>query len=258
MGAIKTNNLTFSQGAFQINQLSLAIEEGKMTAIVGPNGSGKSTLLKLFARLYKGEEGEILLKDTAITKIGRKNFSKKVTMLLQSKEVFPNITVEELVSYGRTPYQKGLSRKSEEDREIVQWALHECQLTSYKDRMLYTLSGGELQRARIAMALAQKTEVLLLDEPTTYLDIAHVIELMDLMKKINEKYEMTIVMVLHELSFAGAYCDRLVVMKKGSIYDIGIPEDILTSKLLKEVYGIEARIQYEDSFPIIIPTKKNK
>ncbi len=144
MGALKTKNLTFIQGAFQINQLSLAIEEGKMTAIVGPNGSGKSTLLKL----------------------------------------------------------------------------------------------------------AQKTEVLLLDEPTTYLDITHVMELMELMKKINQKYRMTIVMVLHELSFAGAYCDNLVVMKKGSVYKAGNPQDILTSKLLEEVYEIDAMIKYENSFPI--------
>ncbi|MCB5239548.1 ABC transporter ATP-binding protein [Niallia circulans] len=257
MGALKTKNLTFIQGAFQINQLSLAIEEGKMTAIVGPNGSGKSTLLKLFARLYKAEAGEILLKDLPITQIGRKEFSKKITMLLQSKEIFPNITVEELVSYGRTPHQKGLSRMNKEDREILEWALHECQLMSYKDRMLHTLSGGELQRARIAMALAQKTEILLLDEPTTYLDITHVMELMELMKKINQKYGMTIVMVLHELSFAGAYCDNLVVMKKGSVYKAGNPQDILTSKLLEEVYEIDAMIKYENSFPMIIPNKKN-
>lgn len=255
MNAIQTHNVFFQQGAFQFQDLSLAIEKGKMTAIVGPNGSGKSTTLKLFARLLKAKQGEILLQDQSIKEMNRNEFARKITLLLQSKETLPNISVRELIAFGRVPYQSRRINNVKEDKEIVDWAIKECHLEDYENRMLETLSGGELQRVRIAMALAQKTDILLLDEPTTYLDIAHVIELMELMKKINHKYQVTIVMVLHELAYAGAYCDSLIVMKKGELHTQGCPMDVLTSKLLKEVYEVDATVFFQEGFPLIIPNK---
>ena len=198
------------QGAFQINQLSLAIEEGKMTAIVGPNGSGKSTLLKLFARLYKAEAGEILLKDLPITQIGRKEFSKKITMLLQSKETFPNITVEELVSYGRTPHQKGLSRMNKEDREILEWALHECQLMSYKDRMLHTLSGGELQRFSILRSLNPKTKFIIADEISTMLDAVTQVQIWEALINHCKEKNIGILAVSHDEELLEVICDDIL------------------------------------------------
>ncbi|KAB7665630.1 ABC transporter ATP-binding protein [Bacillus sp. B1-b2] len=255
MNAIQTQNVFFQQGAFQFQDLSLAIEKGKMTAIVGPNGSGKSTTLKLFARLLKAKQGEILLQDQSIKEMNRNEFARKITLLLQSKETLPNISVRELIAFGRVPYQSRRINNVKEDKEIVDWAIKECHLEDYENRMLETLSGGELQRVRIAMALAQKTDILLLDEPTTYLDIAHVIELMELMKKINHKYQVTIVMVLHELAYAGAYCDSLIVMKKGEVHTQGCSMDVLTSKLLKEVYEVDATVFFQEGFPLIIPNK---
>ena len=255
MQAIETQKISFLQGAFYLNDLSLAVEKGKITAIVGPNGSGKSTILKLFAKLLKVRQGDILLDSQNIVDISRNEYAKKITLLLQSKESLPNITVRELIEYGRVPYQTRRKGNAAEDKEIVDWAIEECYLADYQNRMLETLSGGELQRVRIAMALAQKTSILLLDEPTTYLDIAHVIELMELMKRINHKYQVTIVMVLHELSYAGAYCDSLIVMKKGEVHSKGSPLDVLTSKLLKEVYEVDATVAFQDGFPLIIPNK---
>jgi len=258
MQALETRNISFQQGAFHLHDLSLAIEKGKVTTIVGPNGSGKSTLLKLFAKLLKVRQGELVLNNESVYEIGRNDFSKKITLLLQKNDLMPNITVRELVEYGRVPYQRGRKGKTFEDKEIVNWALEECQLEKYQDRMLTTLSGGELQRVRIAMALAQKTDILLLDEPTTYLDIAHVIELMELMKRINQKYQVTIVMVLHELAYAGAYSDSIIVMKKGEVYTKGKPLDVLTSKLLKEVYEVDATVAFQNGFPLIIPNQTNQ
>ncbi len=174
-------------------------------------------------------------------------------MLPQAKEVLPSITVKELVGYGRVPFQRLTGPVSEEDKEIIAWAIRETGLENMADRMVGHLSGGELQRARIAMALAQKTSVLLLDEPTTFLDITHQLELMKILSRINKTYQITVIMVLHELQYAGAYSDNLIVMKRGEIYQTGKPQAILTAQLLKEVYEIDASIKFENNYPVIIP-----
>ncbi|MCT2342841.1 ABC transporter ATP-binding protein [Niallia taxi] len=253
MAVLKSEELQFRQGKFQLHDINIEFPEGKMTAIVGPNGSGKSTLLKLFARLLKADNGLVTLDNQLIHKFKRKEYSQKIAMLPQAKEVMPSITVKELVGYGRVPFQRLTGPVSEEDKEIIAWAIRETGLENMADRMVGQLSGGELQRARIAMALAQKTSVLLLDEPTTFLDITHQLELMKILSRINKTYQITVIMVLHELQYAGAYSDNLIVMKRGEIYQTGKPQAILTAQLLKEVYEIDASIKFENNYPVIIP-----
>lgn len=253
MAVLKSEELQFRQGKFQLHDINIEFPEGKMTAIVGPNGSGKSTLLKLFARLLKADNGLVTLDNQFIHKFKRKEYSQKIAMLPQAKEVMPSITVKELVGYGRVPFQRLTGPVSEEDKEIIAWAIRETGLENMADRMVGQLSGGELQRARIAMALAQKTSVLLLDEPTTFLDITHQLELMKILSRINKTYQITVIMVLHELQYAGAYSDNLIVMKRGEIYQTGKPQAILTAQLLKEVYEIDASIKFENNYPVIIP-----
>ncbi|MDE5051094.1 ABC transporter ATP-binding protein [Niallia taxi] len=253
MAVLKSEELQFRQGKFQLHDINIEFPEGKMTAIVGPNGSGKSTLLKLFARLLKADNGLVTLDNQLIHKYKRKEYSQKIAMLPQAKEVMPSITVKELVGYGRVPFQRLTGPVSEEDKEIIAWAIRETGLENMADRMVGQLSGGELQRARIAMALAQKTSVLLLDEPTTFLDITHQLELMKILSRINKTYQITVIMVLHELQYAGAYSDNLIVMKRGEIYQTGKPQAILTAQLLKEVYEIDASIKFENNYPVIIP-----
>ena len=253
MAVLKSEELQFRQGKFQLHDINIEFPEGKMTAIVGPNGSGKSTLLKLFARLLKADNGLVTLDNQLIHKYKRKEYSQKIAMLPQAKEVMPSITVKELVGYGRVPFQRLTGPISEEDKEIIAWAIRETGLENMADRMVGQLSGGELQRARIAMALAQKTSVLLLDEPTTFLDITHQLELMKILSRINKTYQITVIMVLHELQYAGAYSDNLIVMKRGEIYQTGKPQAILTAQLLKEVYEIDASNKFENNYPVIIP-----
>ncbi|RVT67470.1 ABC transporter ATP-binding protein [Niallia taxi] len=253
MTVLKSEELQFRQGKFQLHDINIEFPEGKMTAIVGPNGSGKSTLLKLFARLLKADNGLVTLDNQPIHKYKRKEYSQKIAMLPQAKEVLPSITVKELVGYGRVPFQRLTGPVSEEDKEIIAWAIRETGLENMADRMVGHLSGGELQRARIAMALAQKTSVLLLDEPTTFLDITHQLELMKILSRINKTHQITVIMVLHELQYAGAYSDNLIVMKRGEIYQTGKPQAILTAQLLKEVYEIDASIKFENNYPVIIP-----
>ncbi|MDQ0272525.1 ABC transporter ATP-binding protein [Cytobacillus purgationiresistens] len=255
MSKIETRNLSYTQGNFTIKDLSIAFPEGQITGIVGPNGSGKSTLLKLVSRLLHKESGEIILNDKDIASYKRKELAKQLAMLLQLKEAMPNFTVKELVAYGRIPYKKTMSGKSNHEDEIIDWAIDVTGLTHLSARLVYSLSGGEQQRVRIAMALAQKTDVLLLDEPTTYLDIGHQMELMGLLKKINHDYGITIIMVLHELQYAAAYCHNMIVMKNGDVYLSGSPQDLLTASLLRDVYKVEAKIIFDGDYPLIIPNQ---
>ncbi|MFS0591156.1 ABC transporter ATP-binding protein [Cytobacillus horneckiae] len=250
---IVANNLHFKQGNFVIEDLSLSFPKGEVTGIVGPNGSGKSTLLKLISRLLQQDSGAIYIDDRDLLSYKRKELARKMAMLVQLKEAMPSFTVREMVSYGRTPYQNVISGKTDEDQQIIEWAMKETGLTQLEDRLVHSLSGGEQQRVRIAMALAQKTNILLLDEPTTYLDIGHQVELMALLKRINRELGITIIMVLHELQYAAAYCHHMIVMKQGKAFTSGIPSEVLTEDLLKQVYEIEAKIIYDGNYPSIIP-----
>lgn len=190
-----------------INDLSLTIESGQIVSIIGPNGCGKSTLLKTLSRMIKPIQGQVLLKGTDLRQIKNKTISQKVCLLSQHNNAPGDLTVEQLVYYGRLPHKKWYEGKKDEDQQLIDWAIEQTGLSHYKQTPISSLSGGERQRAYIAQALCQKPDILLLDEPTTYLDISYQLELMELVKEINRKFNITVVMVLHELNQASRYSD---------------------------------------------------
>jgi len=259
MTAIQTEHLQLDLGHFQLDGVTVSIPEGKMTAIVGPNGSGKSTLLKIVSRLAAADGGEIRVGDRLVQTFKPAEFARTLTMLPQSKEMFPDLTVQEIVAYGRSPHKRFWeNRMSAEDREAIEWAMEATGTEKHRDRLFHTLSGGEQQKVRIAMALAQKTGILLLDEPTTFLDLSHQLDVMEMLQRLNREWGLTIVMVLHDLQQAAAYCHYLIAMKHGLVVAEGEPRAVITPRFLRYVYDIDAKVRFEEDYPIIIPVQKAK
>ena len=230
-----------------IENLSLSINKGEVVSIIGPNGCGKSTLLKTLSRIIKPMSGGIYIQNESIKNLKSKHISQKVCLLSQHNDAPGDLTVEELVYFGRIPHKKWYESKTKSDEEIVNWAIENTGLKRYKNTPINSLSGGERQRAYIAQALCQKPDILLLDDPTTYLDISYQLEVMELVREINEKFNITIVMVLHELNQASKYSDRLVIMKDGEIVSDGCPKEVINKETIKQVYKIECDI---DNDPI--------
>ncbi|MCM3272468.1 ABC transporter ATP-binding protein [Paenibacillus elgii] len=254
--AIHTDHLEFHVGAFRLRDVTVSIPKGKLTAIVGPNGSGKSTLLKIIAQLLKADHGEVYVHNRQAKTYKSIEFAQTVAMLTQSKGQLPELTVRELVAYGRSPYKRMFDRMTADDERIIDWALDITGTAKAEQQMFHTLSGGEQQKVRIAMALAQKTNILLLDEPTTYLDLAHQLDVMEMLQRINETYRLTIVMVLHDLQQAANYCDYLIAMKHGRVVGSGNPKEMISPQFLQDVYAIEAKVAFDDDYPVIIPIRK--
>lgn len=237
-----------------IRDLNLAIPKGKITMIIGANGCGKSTFLKAVARILTPKHGEVAINGTSIKKHAPKELAKQMAVLPQSPKVPNGLLVKELVSYGRFPYQSPIGGLKEEDMEMVRWALKSTQMEELADRPIEALSGGQRQRAWISMALAQGTDILLLDEPTTYLDMSHQLEILKLLKKLNEENGTTIVIVLHELNNATKFADHLIGFKAGGVVFQGRPLDVVTNENLKKLYGIDAKLQLDEtgSYPICV------
>lgn len=253
---MEIKKLVFSYGeAPFIENLNGRIALGKVTTILGPNGSGKSTLLNLLVRQLKPKSGDILLEGKSMANMSVKEMAKKIAMVHQQNSAPSDITVERLVSFGRMPHQTIFSSADEEAEAAVNWALAVTNLTHMREKRVGQLSGGERQRAWIAMALAQKTDILFLDEPTTYLDIFYQLEILTLVRKLNREYGMTIVMVLHDINQAMQFSDNLIIMSKGSICYEGNVKEGITEKRLREVYGIRAKVQWsrENNCPYMIP-----
>ena len=216
---LRGENISFSyvrDKAF-IENLNINIPKGKITTILGPNGSGKSTLLSILSTYNKPSKGDVFIGDKNLKTLKTKEIAKLIATVHQHNESPEDLDVKTLISYGRVPHHKHGSNKKDEDEKIINWAISSTNLDDIKDKKVMSLSGGQRQRAFIAMALAQKTDILLLDEPTTYLDIFHQIEVLDLVKKLNEEYKMTIVMVLHDINQAIKYSDNIVIMKNKSL-----------------------------------------
>ncbi|CAM4263196.1 ABC transporter ATP-binding protein [Listeria booriae] len=252
-------NVSFTRRrSFAINNLDLEIPEGKITTIIGPNGSGKSTILRLIMRLLAPNDGKIMLHGTDIHTISAKKLAREMTMLSQSPDGLIDVVVRDLVSYGRMPYKSWLGTMEKEDEEAVDWAMEVCNLEALAYRPLHTLSGGEKQRAWLAMALAQKTPILLLDEPTTYLDISHQLELLDLLRKLNRDFNMSIILVLHDLNQAAGYSDHVVVCEDGTIQKVGTPEEVFTHTLLRDIFKIEAEIHQTQNGLRVLPIASTK
>lgn len=224
---------------------NIKIEAGKIVTIIGPNGSGKSTLIKALSRYLKPDSGIVNLKGKNISKIHNKKIAQEMAILPQVKHVASDIIVENLVSYGRYPHLKFGKRLTIQDKKIVNWAMDETGLLNYKDRFVNSLSGGERQRAWVAMALAQKPNILLLDEPTTYLDISYQLEVLELVRRLNKSLGITVVMVLHDLNQAVRYSDYIYVLNEGEVCHHGKSESIMNKDLLKNVFRIEANV-YRD------------
>lgn len=241
---LKVENLNVSIAQQPILQdLSLDFAAGRRTAIVGPNGAGKSTLLRAVAGLNHDYTGSICLDGQEIRQLARQHMARKLAILPQGAAAPPDTTVGQLVDYGRFPYRSWFrTSDAKADREAVTWAMQVTKVTEFRDRQVQSLSGGERQRAFLAMALAQQPETLLLDEPTTYLDIAHQLEVMKIVTTINETYGMTVIMVLHDINHALQYADEIAVLKDKHIVAQGEPETVLTVEMLAQVFGVRADI----------------
>ncbi|MBD1837884.1 ABC transporter ATP-binding protein [Coleofasciculus sp. FACHB-64] len=243
MNRLSTRRLTLAyEGVPIIKNLDLAIPEGKITALVGANGCGKSTLLRGLARLLKPQNGTVYLDAADLFKLSTKEVAKQLGILPQEPVAPEGLTVRDLVALGRYPYQNWLQQWSKEDERLVALAFATTGMTELAERSLDTLSGGQRQRAWIAMALAQDTEILLLDEPTTFLDLAHQIEVLDLLLELNQTQGRTLVMVLHDLNQACRYADYLVAVKEGCVYAHGTPMQVMTEEMVREVFGLGCRI----------------
>lgn len=238
---IKLNNISFSYDEKSIlRQLNLEIQKGEILSIVGPNGSGKSTILKNITKKLSYHEGTIYIEEDDLKSIPSKKMAKKLASLSQHQSSPSDFTVKQLVNYGRMPHKKWFEPISDNDKQQIEWAMEKTGVKKLENYPVLALSGGERQRVWIAMTLAQNPKILLLDEPTTYLDICHQLEVLDLVKELNDELNMTIVMVLHDLNQACKYSDRVCVMKDGIIKRIGKPEKVFTSALIKDVYNVEA------------------
>ncbi|GGL68768.1 ABC transporter ATP-binding protein [Halocalculus aciditolerans] len=237
-----------------IDTETLVIPEGEVTALVGPNGSGKSTLLKSLARHLEPEAGDVLLDGRELADFGSKEFARELGMLAQQNTAPEGITVEELIHHGRYPHKGFFDGRTEEDETAVERALELAGVTHLRDVEIGSLSGGQRQLVWIAMALAQETETLLLDEPTTYLDLRHQLQVMDVIRTLNEERGVTVCVVLHDITQAARFADYLVALQDGDVYDWGRPEDVVSEQLLAEVFGVEAAVEY-GAEPTITPKR---
>ena len=240
---LSAESVTLSYGDRTIvNDLSLTLTPGKITVIVGANGCGKSTLLRSLARLLPPKKGTVLLDGKDILARPTKEVARTLGLLPQSPSAPEGIAVSDLVGRGRHPHQKALARWNERDYAAVTEALDATGTAELADRSVDELSGGQRQRVWIAMALAQETDVLLLDEPTTFLDVAHQVEVLDLLTDLRERRGTTIAMVLHDLNLAARYADELVAMRDGALYAAGAPGEIITTELVKHVFGLDSQV----------------
>ncbi|WP_329392381.1 ABC transporter ATP-binding protein [Streptomyces sp. NBC_01716] len=239
-----------------VHELELAVPDGRVTVIVGPNACGKSTTLRALGRLLKPKSGSVLLDGAELASIPTRKIAQSIGLLPQSPSAPEAITVADLVSRGRQPHQRWWQQWSEEDERAVTDAMARTDVTELAERSVDELSGGQRQRVWIAMALAQETDLLLLDEPTTFLDIAHQVEVLDLIRRLNHDQGRTVVIVLHDLNQAARYADHLVAMKAGRIVAEGPPSEVVTAPLVQEVFGLTSLIIPDPvtGSPLVIPS----
>ena len=261
MDNLLANNLTLGYGdSIIIDSLDITIPKGEVTVLIGGNGCGKSTLLRSMARLLRPKSGEVVLDSSDISKMRTKDVAKKMAILPQSPTTPEGLSVYQLVKQGRYPYQGFAKRWSDEDESAVNRALEDTNLMELKDRTVDSLSGGQRQRAWIAMTLAQDTDILLLDEPTTYLDMTHQIEILDLLFDLNQDNGRTVVMVLHDINLACRYADHIIAVKDKTVFAQGKPEDVVTCDMMQHVFEMICDVREDPLFgtPMCIPHGKGR
>ncbi|HWV27700.1 MAG TPA: ABC transporter ATP-binding protein [Aeromicrobium sp.] len=239
-----------------LDGIDVEVPTGMITTIIGPNGCGKSTLLKTLGRLLKPSAGQIHLGDEELTSLRAKQIAQRLAILPQNPTAPEGLVIRDLVARGRQPHQPWYRQWSAEDDHIVEDVMRSTGISDLADRPLEELSGGQRQRAWIAMSLAQQTDLLLLDEPTTHLDLAHAVEVLDLVVQLRNDTHRTVLMVLHDLSLAARYSDHLIVMKDGAVFAQGTPVDVLHPELLEDVFGLSAHVFADpvDGLPTVVPT----
>jgi ABC-type cobalamin/Fe3+-siderophores transport system ATPase subunit len=245
-------------GSPVVHDLSVVIPEGEVTVICGPNACGKSTLLRGLARLLKPRSGAVYLDGQLIARMPTKQVAVRLGLLPQTPTAPEGLTVEDLVGRGRFPHHRWFQQWTAEDESAVEQALELTDTAVLRDRPVDELSGGQRQRAWVAMTLAQDTPIVLLDEPTTYLDLAHRVELLDLLAELNETQGRTIVMVLHELNEACRYASHVVAMSEGRIAAQGPPREVITADVVRDVFGLEATVVDDPvtGTPLVVPVSR--
>ncbi|EIA6524217.1 ABC transporter ATP-binding protein [Listeria monocytogenes] len=256
MKDLHTDNLQISYDKrIIVDGLDIAIPANKITALVGANGSGKSTILKTMSRLMKPSKGAVYLDGKTIHSQPTRDVAKQLAILPQNPSAPDGLTVFELISYGRSPHQSSFKLITAKDREIIFWSLRVTNLMELADRPIDSLSGGQRQRAWIAMALAQETDVLFLDEPTTFLDMTHQLDVLNLLKQLNQSENRTIVMVVHDLNHASRYAHHMIAIKEGKVIAEGTPTNVMTEQTLEDVFNIKADILIDprSGVPLCLP-----
>ncbi|OXI41986.1 ABC transporter ATP-binding protein [Burkholderia aenigmatica] len=238
-----------------VDSLSLSIEPGRITVLLGPNGSGKSTLLRALAGLLAPRGGDAALDDVSLRQWPRRKLARRIAFLAQTQDVPSGLTVQDLVRHGRFAHRSWLRGETDDDREAVEWALEMTGLVAMRERALVALSGGERQRVWIAMALAQRADILLLDEPTTYLDLGHQLDVMQTLRRLNDEFGLTLVMSLHDLNQAMRFADRAIVMRDGRLVADGAPVDVLTPAFVADVFHVRSERLFgaSDGVPVCHP-----
>jgi iron complex transport system ATP-binding protein len=240
-----------------LTDVDLRIPRGRVTTVVGPNGCGKSTLLRVLSRLLPPEDGTVLLEGEPLASMRGRTVAQRLAMLPQNPSAPDGMTVGDLAARGRQPHQPWWRTWSREDEEVAARAMQRTGVADLAERLLEELSGGQRQRAWIAMALAQETDILMLDEPTAHLDLAHAVEVLELVVRLRRETGRTIVLVLHDLTLAARYSDHLVVMKDGRIVTEGAPAAVLDPVLLRDVFGLDAHVFADpyDGLPTVVPAQ---
>jgi len=239
--SLKVSNVSFSFDKPVLRSVSTVFNGGSFSGVLGPNGAGKSTLVKIISRWYRPEKGDIFVGDKSISSLTQKDIARNLAVVEQEQSYGTDISVEELVSLGRLPHQSLLGEESCDDRLYVRKAMERTGMLEFAGRRLSTLSGGEKQRARIATALAQDTSILILDEPTSHLDIKHQAELLNFLRTLACD-GLTVVAVLHDINLAALFCDRLIILVGGKILTEGTPEEVLTSQTIAAAYGCNVEV----------------
>lgn len=253
---IEATDLTVSYGSHEVlRHVSVAVASGEMTVVIGPNGSGKSTLLRTFARLIKPVTGDVRIDGDDLNAIGSRELARRVAYLPQAPEGPPDLTVDELVWRGRYPNRGLFASARQEDHDAVDRAIEQAGMAELRERPLATLSGGEHQRAWIAMSLAREPEVLLLDEPTSFLDIGHQAELLKLLAGLNRERGITVVMVLHDVTQAAQVARRVIALRDGRILHDGPPAEVVTADHIAELFDAEVTVLMDPASgaPVIVP-----